>query len=131
MIADFQRQITIHRSDSMNRRTHRRQFLQNAASIGIGLYVGGSARVGRCRSPNEKLNIGIIGVASRGAANLQHVSGENIVALCDVNEQHLAAASAQHPKAAKFVDWRKMLDSKEIDAVAVSTTDHTHATISV
>ncbi len=54
-------------------------------------------------------------------------SEENVVALCDVNEQALAAAAQKFPNAKHYVDWRKCLDQKDLDAVICSTTDFTHA----
>ena len=85
------------------------------------------------RSPNEKLNIAVNGVAGRGAANLNGVRGENIVALCDVDSDNLDKAAASFPTAKKYRDFRKMLGEMEtkIDAVVVSTPDHTHAPIGV
>jgi len=83
------------------------------------------------RSPNGELNVGIIGVHSRGAANMAAVENETVVALCDVDENYLAEAAAKHPKAKTYIDWRKMLDQKDVDAVVVSTTEHTHALASV
>ena len=74
------------------------------------------------------MNIGIIGAGGRGGSNAGDVSSENIVALCDVNENNLGAARARFPKARTYVDFRKLLDeSKDLDAVVVSTTEHTHA----
>jgi hypothetical protein len=79
-------------------------------------------------SPNEKLNIAIIGAGGRGATDTHEVSSENIVALCDVNETNLASALKNHPNARTYVDFRKLYDhSKDIDAVVVATTEHTHA----
>src|SRR5262249_27417733 len=63
----------------------RRQFLKQTTLTGIGFWVGGG-NPAQSRSPNEKLNLGIIGVGGRGAANLASVASENIVALCDVDE---------------------------------------------
>src|SRR2546421_2061389 len=75
----------------------------------------------RAREPNDKLNIAVIGCGGRGAGNLQSVSTENIVALCDVNEHALDAAAAKHPAARKYTDFRKLYDdAKGIDAVVVS-----------
>jgi len=82
-------------------------------------------------SPNEKLNIAIIGVGGRGNANMNNVKSENIVALCDVNEKNLAAAAEQFPRAKTYIDWRKCLEQKDIDAVVCSTTDHTHAFVNI
>ena len=115
----------------MTRHTNRRQFLKRSALAGAGLWAAGACAIAQNRSPNEKLNIGIIGVHSRGAANMAAVASENIAALCDVNDDFLAEAAKKHPQAKTYVDWRKLLDQKDIDAVVVSTTEHTHALASV
>jgi predicted dehydrogenase len=115
----------------MNRHTNRRDFLKHSALAGAGFCVAAGAAAAEARGPNEKLNIGIIGVHSRGAANMASVSGENIVALCDVDEKYLAEAAKKYPRAKTYVDWRKLLEQKDIDAVTVSTAEHTHALASV
>jgi len=79
------------------------------------------------KSPNEKLNLGVVGVAARGHDDLMGVASENIVALCDIDAHRLDAAAAEFPKAAKYVDYRKMLDRHDLDAVVVGTPDHSHA----
>ena len=82
----------------------------------------------RGRNLNERLNIAIIGAGGRGAANLQGVGSENIVVLCDVFAPAVEQAARQYPQARRFQDFRKVFDHvKEFDAVAVSTTEHTHA----
>ena len=79
-------------------------------------------------SPNEKLDIGIIGAGGRGADNLSAVSSENIVALCDVSQSNAARAASNFPNAKIYQDFRVMLDKeKSLDAVVVSTPDHVHA----
>ena len=60
---------------------------------------------------------------------MKAVAGENIVALCDVNEANLAPAAKQFPNAKTYADWRKCLEQKDIDAVVCATTDQTHAFI--
>src|SRR2546427_11179921 len=109
----------------------RRRFLYYTALAAGGSALTGSvvARPQRRRvSPNEKLNLAIIGAGGRGGADIAQVSSENIVALCDVNETHLDSAAAKHPNARKYVDFRELYDqSKDIDAVVVATTEHTHA----
>jgi predicted dehydrogenase len=84
-------------------------------------------------SPNEKLSIAQIGVARRGAANLEEIQSQNIVALCDVDENSLHAAAERFPRAAKYTDFRKMLESpkEKFDAVLVATADHCHVPASV
>ncbi|MEM7233149.1 MAG: Gfo/Idh/MocA family oxidoreductase [Planctomycetota bacterium] len=111
----------------------RREFLKRAVLAGTAT-VGASSfatqhplNAAVTKSPNEKLNIGVIGPNGRGAANAKGVAGENIVALCDVDSQRLTAASKLYPKAKTFVDFRALLDVKELDAVVVSTPDHMHA----
>jgi len=115
----------------MKNQINRRTFLKQSASIGAGLTIVKSGVLKAGQSPNNKLNIAVIGVRGRGGANLNGVKGENIVALCDVNANNLAAAAKQHPRAKTYVDWRKCLDQKDIDAVVCSTTDHTHAFVNV
>jgi len=106
---------------------NRRKFLQTTAAIGVGATLGAPAFV-RGANLNDKLNIAIIGSGGRGAGNLAAVAGENIVALCDVDQNRLDASAEKHPQARKFADFRKLYDhASEFDAVVVSTCEHTHA----
>ncbi|NQU22489.1 MAG: Gfo/Idh/MocA family oxidoreductase [Candidatus Nealsonbacteria bacterium] len=111
----------------MTRHTNRREFLKGTAAAGTGFWLAGRAGAQESNSPNEKLNVGIIGVNGRGRANMGGVSKENIVALCDIDENYLNKVKAAHPNAKTYVDWRKMLDQKDLDAVTVSTADQVHA----
>ena len=115
----------------MSWRVSRRKFLETSAVMGAGYWIAGTSSAAPSKSPNEKLNIGVIGAGGRGAANTNGCASENIVALCDLNSNNLAKAAGKYPKAKQFKDWRKMLDQKGFDAVIVSTTDHTHALASV
>ncbi|MCH7556570.1 MAG: Gfo/Idh/MocA family oxidoreductase [Planctomycetes bacterium] len=115
----------------MNLRMKRRTFLKQGAMAGAGLMVLKSGILKAGNSPNEKLNIAVIGVGGRGRSNMNNVKSENIVALCDLNGKNLAAAAKQFPRAKTYIDWRKCLEQKDIDAVVCSTTDHTHAFINV
>jgi len=107
----------------------RREFLKSAIVTGAGLLIlPGGARAGK-NSPGNKLNVAMIGTWGRAHAHFGPISSENVVALCDVNEEHLADAAKRFPEAKTYVDWRKCLEQKDIDAVICSTTDHTHAFI--
>jgi len=79
------------------------------------------------QAPSDKLNVALIGVWGRGLAHQGPISNENVVALCDVDEEHLAEAAQKFPQAERYVDWRKCLEQKNLDAVICCTTDHTHA----
>jgi predicted dehydrogenase len=111
----------------MRHRASRREFLRNSAFAGIGFWAVSAATAAESRSPNEKLNIGIIGAGGRGAANTDGVQSQNIAALADVNENHLETAGKRFPKAKRYADWRRLLDQKDLDAVVISTPDHHHA----
>ena len=114
----------------MSQRITRRRMLK--VSAGVVAAVAGPLVVRSWAGetpPSEKLRIAVVGVAGRGGANLKGVSGETIVALCDIDEQRLAVAAKAHPQARTFTDFRKMFDAvgRDIDAAVVSTPDHTHA----
>ena len=105
----------------MSRRFSRRRFLKVSAAVAGGVIAAGPVIVRACaagESPNEKLDIAVIGVAGRGGDNLGGVSTENIVALCDVDEQRLGGAAKRFPGAKTFTDFRRMLDEvgKQVQA---------------
>jgi predicted dehydrogenase len=114
----------------MSHTTSRREFLQRAAAAAAGATAMAALAApapARTRSPNERLDLAIIGVAGRGGDNMNAVASENIVALCDIDQEHLSAAAARFPQARTYTDYRKLLDAEKLDAVVVSTPDHTHA----
>ena len=117
----------------MKHSIHRRHFIKQTAAAATGAWlVGLRSRIhARSLSPNEKLNIGMVGVANRAGEDLKEVSSENIVALCDIDDQFLAAAKQKYPQAKTYNDFRRLLDQKDIDAVVVGTPDHTHAVAAV
>ena len=114
------------RTKTTSAKLSRRQFV--AAAAATGAWTFGAPAIVRGQNLNEKLNMAVIGVGGRGGSNLGAVSSENIVAVCDVNESHLNRAGATHPKARQAVDFRRLFDNaNDIDAVVVSTCEHTHA----
>ena len=123
----------------MTTRVDRRDFLKLAglsitgaafAAAGLAGLTGcqaGALRPARRAPKAGPLALGIVGVGGRGADNLAAVAGENVVALCDVDAENLAAAAKQFPSARLFRDYREMLAAVPLDAVVISTPDHTHA----
>src|SRR5947199_301033 len=105
---------------------NRRQFITGAA--GATLAIPAAARATR-RSPADKLNIALIGVWGRGQAHYDALAEENVVALCDVNEIRFPDALKKFPSAKTYIDWRKCLDHKGLDAVVICTPEHHHAFI--
>jgi predicted dehydrogenase len=108
---------------------NRRQLLKSAAAVGALALSPQILRAGK-NKPNEKLNIALIGVGGRGTAHWDSIADENVVALCDVNEKQFPAALKRFPKATTYIDWRKCLDQKDIDAIVCCASDHHHALIS-
>src|SRR5579885_3257685 len=106
----------------------RRSFLRYSA-VGIGAAALSAPAILRAQSPNSKLNIAVIGAGGKGSSDTDHCSGENIYALCDVDENTLNSRKKKYPDAKTYRDYRKMLDDigKNIDAVIVATPDHHHA----
>jgi len=114
---------------------NRRRFLQSAGGASA-LVIGGvwSERPARASlSPNEKLNIAAVGTGGMAAGDLHNLAHENIVAICDVDDNTLGHASQKYSKAEKYNDFRIMLEKEQprIDAVMVATPDHIHAPASV
>jgi predicted dehydrogenase len=106
----------------------RRRALQQAAAITI-LPAG----LARGYAANEKLNLGIIGLTGMGGVDAKTFAslGENIAALCDVDSTILEKRGAEYPKAARYTDFRKMIEKEKLDGVIVAVPDHNHAYISV
>ena len=110
----------------MPRSSSRRTFLKQSAAVALAAPFAAPAVIRAAAM--EKVNIGCIGVGGKGYSDMHETSvGHNIVAICDIDEQRLAKAAQEFPGAKKYTDWRKLLEQTDIDAVTVSTPDHTHA----
>jgi len=105
----------------------RRQFLKSAAVTTASTLILPRLSLFGQNAPSNKLNIGLVGTWGRGEAHFKPLGTQNVVALCDVNEEHLEYGAKKFPGAQKYVDWRKMLDHKGLDAVVCCTADHCHA----
>jgi len=113
----------------------RRYFILGAlaaAAPGTGHARTKSLRALGYKSPNEKLNLASIGAGGMALSNLVLAEGggvENVVAIADCDWKRGARGFAKYPKAARFKDYRKMLDKvgKDIDAILIGTPEHTHS----
>jgi len=128
----------------------RRTFLRSAAGVAAFTIVPRHVLGGPGYTPpSEKLNVAGVGVGGMGKHNIAAIAGvgmdeegniidadnptgENIVALCDVDEEFAAPTFKGFPRARKYRDYRRMLEKqKDIDAVVIATPDHTHAVIAM
>src|SRR5216683_4998985 len=113
------------RKKGISRRRFVEQVAGGVAFTSVPAHVLGRGHV----PPSDKLNIACIGVGGMGANDVRGVGKtENIYALCDVDDRQGAQSFQAFPLAKRFKDFRVMLDKegKSIDAVTVSTPDHTH-----
>ena len=135
-------------------KTTRRKFLRKStmatAGMALGLNLIGAPGIRSVRGANERIRVGFIGVGNRGTQLLQGFMAQDdveVAALCDVYEPYLARRDADVSKdvidsigervakmgeafsgdVARFRDFRRMLDRKDIDAVVIATPDHWHA----
>ena len=115
---------------SMSLSTNRRRFLQSTAAAGLGYWVAGGVEAAESRSPNEKIQLGCIGVGGKGKSDVDNMSKfGKIFALCDVDSTTLDGMVQAYKTEHNFSDFREMLDKMgdRIDAVTVSIPDHNHA----
>ncbi|MGK7394029.1 MAG: Gfo/Idh/MocA family protein [Candidatus Cyclobacteriaceae bacterium M3_2C_046] len=126
----------------MKNKPNRRTFIRQSAVAAAGFYLvprhvlGGKGYT----APSDKLNIGCIGIGGKGRVDVEEVSSQNIIALCDVDQKKASNTNKRYPqnpyqkfpKARPYEDFRVMLDQeKDLDAVTISTPDHTHAVMAM
>ena len=106
----------------------RRQFVQRTGLAASALALP-TFLPSRVFGANERLNVAAIGAGGKGAVDIDGCSRENIVSMTDVDYVRAAGSFKRFDKATRYIDFRQMLEKegKRIDAVTVSTPDHTHA----
>jgi predicted dehydrogenase len=111
---------------------NRRKFLTSTAMAAAAPLIITNFKLFGAESPGNKLNLALIGSWGRGEAHFESLATQNVVALCDVNEDHLAFGLKKFPGAKTYVDWRQLLDDHKalgLDGVVICSCDHTHAFI--
>ena len=112
------------------KRISRRTFFSDVSAAGVAFTIVPRHVLGRgYRAPSDTLNIACIGVGGMGSNDVKGVAGENIYALCDVDWKSAEGSFMAYPRAKRYKDFREMLEKERnnIDAITVSTPDHTHA----
>ena len=127
--------------DSNGSDIDRRDFLKTTSVAGIGLVAGSRSvaplfAVGKQRSPNEKVVVAVIGVNGRGVVHAQNFAkfpDSEVAYICDVDSRVVAkgldgvAKTQAQPNVPKVItDFRRALDDKAVDAIAIATPDHWH-----
>lgn len=115
----------------MSRKTNRRDFLKKSSLASAGLWLSAKAARAAASGPNGKVNYASIGVGGMGHGDMHGTrnAGGHCIAVCDVDEERLNNAAKEMEGAKKYLDFRKLIEEnhKDLDAVTVSTPDHTHA----
>lgn len=114
-------------------RLTRRSLLKSSAAASTLLALPAAtyrAALLADEKPSGTVRVGCIGVGAQGRSNMNSIK-KNVVAVCDVDKDRVASVAAELEKASikaqTFGDYRKLLESKDIDAVLISTPDHWHA----
>src|SRR5215204_5940436 len=114
---------------------NRRYFLMSTA-----VMAGGAAIQGLAQSPNERVRVAVIGLGGRGSSHVNawsRMPNVEVAAICDVDESHigekfkLLESRGVKNKPTTHVDIRKLLESKDIDAVSIATPNHWHTLMTV
>ena len=126
--------------DSNGSGIDRRDFLKTTSAAGLGLMAGSRAvaplfAAGTQGSANEKVVVAVVGVNGRGAVHAQNfakIVNSEVAYICDVDSRVVGkgveAAGRSQPNAPKVIsDFRRALDDKAVDAIAMATPDHWHA----
>ncbi len=112
----------------------RRQFMERTVAGAAATGMALNARPAKAKvSPNDKVNIAIIGAGIRGLEHMQYLLkvGANVVMVCDLYDGHLRRAQEMQPNTPTTRDYREVLDRKDVDAVSIGSGDHWHAPIAI
>ena len=121
-----------HKSTNVELNVSRRGFIKGASAAAAFTIVPRHVLGRGMQAPSDTLNIATVGVGGMGKSNTERCNTDNIVALCDVDQNYSAPVYEKYPNAKIYVDYRVMLEKqKDIDAVIIATPDHTHAVVAL
>ncbi|HEX2973946.1 MAG TPA: Gfo/Idh/MocA family oxidoreductase [Tepidisphaeraceae bacterium] len=113
----------------------RRQFVAGTVATGLSLWT--STRL-RAAGANDDIRVAVVGINGRGGDHINAFSkipGVRVVALCDADQAVLDRRTAELDKkgikATGYLDIRQLLDSKEVDAIAIASPNHWHSLMTV
>lgn len=113
----------------------RRQFLRDTAAAGAGVMLSNHGAPTRALAANDKIRIGVLGSGGRAQYLMDLFNGNpsvEITAVCDIYEPHRekalkkAEGNGASPNPKGYLDYREVLDLKDIDAVIIGSPDHWH-----
>ncbi len=111
----------------------RRQFVKGSVAAGLGIAMVGP--MSRVRGANDEIRVAVVGVNGRGGSHIsefEEMEGVRVAAFCDVDRKVLDDKAAAFEKkyghaVDKYVDIRKLLDDKSINAISIATPNHWHS----
>jgi len=84
------------------------------------------------QSPNEQVGIGLVGCGGQGTGDARNaLRFGKVLAICDVDANHIAGVKQYFPDATPYSDFRKLLERKDVDVVICGTVDHWHTLVSL
>src|SRR4051812_14422033 len=109
--------------------TNRRRFLTAAAAASSAALLGAGPKATLLNQ--KRVAVASIGVGGRGETNTVLMVGQDVRALCDVDDNFLTSMLMRYPTAKPMVDWREVIDKVPLEAVMISAPDHQHAPIAL
>jgi len=121
----------------MRKQISRRNVLKGTLAAGVGLALPGclatAAPFSRVRGANDDIRVAVVGMQNKGAQHVRifhELPGVRVVALCDVDrailDRQAKPFADRNEKVDLYVDFRRVLDDENIDAVVIATPDHWH-----
>ena len=127
-------------TNHITRRNFMGRLAKGAAVSGLILPSYGTRAYAKTTAPNDRLTLGFIGIGGQGSFHLRKLLRNDrvqIIAACDVSEEHREKARLRinetygNEDCTPYIDFRELLDRKDIDAVVIATPDHWHTRIAI